>query len=279
MNGPLMAGGPSDPSVELMFSPPFFEWWNSSTDGRVYHGLEESLEAVATELAENGPYDGLIGFSQGGSLVAALIGLQEHGEVLQNQPSFRAAIIVGSFKPRADRLALGFHTPLLTPSLHVYGEEDRVVPPSGSMRLAAAFEAPRIVGHGGGHHFPKLAVGNPAVRTELRVFLESVRAQVEEEAEEVSGSGSAAAHGREGAAEGAAPEAVAAERAARARQGRYVEEGMVENVSSKGSSTGPGEVRRVVSISAAGPGGHRGASAHRDVANQLPEAAAAVPRL
>jgi len=39
-------------------------WWNFSEDGK-YTGLEDSLEILLKYMKEEGPFDGIFGFSQG----------------------------------------------------------------------------------------------------------------------------------------------------------------------------------------------------------------------
>lgn len=66
---------------------------------------------------------GLVGFSQGAVLAAAIAGLAEHGEM----PSFAFAILVAGRTPRAQVLKKLFTKPLRTPSLHVWGSADRLM--------------------------------------------------------------------------------------------------------------------------------------------------------
>jgi len=40
-------------------------WWNFSDDDKVYYGLEDSLEMLLKIMREEGPFDGILGFSQG----------------------------------------------------------------------------------------------------------------------------------------------------------------------------------------------------------------------
>lgn len=49
-------------------------WWR---DRSSLHGLRDSVAAVSAFAAERGPFDGLLGFSQGACMAAALCALQE----------------------------------------------------------------------------------------------------------------------------------------------------------------------------------------------------------
>jgi surfactin synthase thioesterase subunit/diadenosine tetraphosphate (Ap4A) HIT family hydrolase len=59
-----------DPQLKAFLRGPYYEWFNANKTGdkMVYTHIEQSLERLRTHIATNGPYDGLLGFSQGGSL-------------------------------------------------------------------------------------------------------------------------------------------------------------------------------------------------------------------
>merc|ERR1711868_183479 len=46
----------------------FYEWCNASDDASELRRLDETIAFLEREMAEQGPYDGLIGFSQCGML-------------------------------------------------------------------------------------------------------------------------------------------------------------------------------------------------------------------
>lgn len=48
-----------------------------------YQGAERSLDFLHHHLLSHGPYDGLMGFSQGASLAATVVALQERGQAFQ----------------------------------------------------------------------------------------------------------------------------------------------------------------------------------------------------
>lgn len=67
--------GEEDSKVEA------FGWWRRSNTANppLYIGIEEGLGAVARVLREEGPFDGVIGFSQGAALAAMVASLLETG--------------------------------------------------------------------------------------------------------------------------------------------------------------------------------------------------------
>eukprot|EP01084_Bolivina_argentea_P003881 7347_1 len=53
-------------------------WWRSNDDKTVYNGLEQSLSSIANIIKSKGPFDGLMGFSQGGAFAAIIIALMHN---------------------------------------------------------------------------------------------------------------------------------------------------------------------------------------------------------
>ena len=65
----------STPDVDQ--GPEFFAWWRRSDTAEPpdYVGIENGLATVARVLSEEGPFDGVVGFSQGAALAAMLASL------------------------------------------------------------------------------------------------------------------------------------------------------------------------------------------------------------
>ncbi|CAG0903250.1 unnamed protein product, partial [Cyprideis torosa] len=57
-------------------NPPFFKSTEWSPEA---YGLEESVDSLSAFVLANGPFDGVLGFSQGAALAAILAGMQENG--------------------------------------------------------------------------------------------------------------------------------------------------------------------------------------------------------
>jgi len=127
-------------------------WWNSGEDHTAYAGWDRSREYLRQLCAQQGPFDGVLGFSQGAAAAALFVAEQARGE----QP-LRLAICISGFASRAEE-----HRALMTegsidvPSLHVYGEKDVLVDNQRTLALARCFVAPRVVSHPGGHFVPIL---------------------------------------------------------------------------------------------------------------------------
>lgn len=142
-------------------STPGGEWVRPSVSA-LAAGAQESLELVRAHAAAHGPYDGVLGFSQG----AALAGL-----LLATDPFlFRFAVLVAGFVPNDTSLSgLYGAAPLAYPVLSVSGEADALVPRERVLLLASKFDPGRatLFTHAGGHGVPS----NAAFRTALKAFL------------------------------------------------------------------------------------------------------------
>ena len=125
-----------------------FGWWHEGFDGW------ERTRDWAVDLVRAGPrFDGIFGFSQGAALAGLLTTLQE-SEGAPPEFRFDFAVMVGGFTSDLPQ-----HTDLLrhmltTPSVHVIGRSDVIVPRKDSLRLADRFADPLIIEHPGGHIVP-----------------------------------------------------------------------------------------------------------------------------
>ena len=83
-----------------------------------------SLNCKST-LPFQGPFDGILSFSQGAAFASLLCGVQE-----QNQGSpikFSFVILIAGFKSRQSSHQSLYSSPITIPSLHVFGDTDKVI--------------------------------------------------------------------------------------------------------------------------------------------------------
>ena len=150
----------------------------------VYEGLEEGLGAVAKTIREEGPFDGVVGFSQGAAAAAMVASLLEGrrreafekaeegggmgylGSFLEEgggggvdgfvQGPLKFAVCYSGFRAPGRRY-VGFYEPKIrTPVLNVLGQLDVVVEEVRARKLVSACEGgdERVVVHPGGHFVP-----------------------------------------------------------------------------------------------------------------------------
>ncbi|KAI6692138.1 hypothetical protein NL676_019848 [Syzygium grande] len=161
LDAPYPSRGKS--GVEGIFDPPYFEWFQGNQDFTEYENFEECIAFIEDFMVKNGPFDGLLGFSQGAALSAALPGMQEEkfaGIGTQKVPKIKFVILfsgakLGGLKYSAPRLAANaFSTPIECPSLHVIGETD--FQKTEGIALLDSFVDPLVIHHPEGHTVPNL---------------------------------------------------------------------------------------------------------------------------
>ncbi|KAH1260159.1 Rhodanese-like domain-containing protein 6 [Glycine max] len=144
LDGQFLAQGRSD--VEGIFDPPYYEWFQANEDFTEYTNFEECLVYIEDYMLKNGPFDGLLGFSQGAVLAAALLGLQAQGVALGKVNKIKFLIVIsgakfGGRKYGMPKLAANPYSKQMDcPSLHFIGEKDFAKP--DSIALLEAFKDP-----------------------------------------------------------------------------------------------------------------------------------------
>ncbi|XP_072231546.1 esterase OVCA2 [Leuresthes tenuis] len=152
-------------------------WWFSDIQAQSFSaqqqcdeslGLDESMSAVREAVIVQGPFDGILGFSQGAAFVAMLCSLQE--QRLEPEFSFRFAILVAGFRSACMEHQRFYSTPLQIPSLHVFGLEDRVIPGNMSRELLPFFQDTQVLIHPGGHFVPAVSAHRQTYQDFLKRF-------------------------------------------------------------------------------------------------------------
>lgn len=146
-------------------------WWFSKPNSYnamdrtdICTGYQESLQVIKEKLLSNGPFDGIMGFSQGASLVSLLC-------ILRSNPTegigFQFAILIAGFKSLVSPHAPLYDTRIDCPSFHTIGATDGVIPTQASEELLAIFVNGVGYRHDGGHYVPS----SPHLRTAMLEFL------------------------------------------------------------------------------------------------------------
>ncbi|KAJ8984403.1 hypothetical protein NQ317_003986 [Molorchus minor] len=118
-------------------------------------GFEESVKLVEHVFETDGPFDGLLGFSQGACFVGLLCDMQQRGLINLN---FKFAIMSSGFKSGSLPHSKYYSDRINLASLHIFGENDNIIPTEMSVALSSCFDEPMIVRHPGGHYLPATAV-------------------------------------------------------------------------------------------------------------------------
>ncbi|KAG8363929.1 hypothetical protein BUALT_Bualt19G0073500 [Buddleja alternifolia] len=133
-------------------------------------GFEKSIEYLKILFSQEGPFDGILGFSQGAAM-AALIGA--HKGKLKGEVDFRFVILCSGFAVNMAEYAEGS---INCPSLHIFGDKegkDRQIDCEASKRLASLFEngSSVIIEHDLGHIIPTRSPYIDEIKDFLRRFL------------------------------------------------------------------------------------------------------------
>jgi len=136
-----------------------------------YDELDSSLDYLTAYIHQHGPFDGVVGFSQGAVMAMLLTSLCESNstpgrtQALQRQPvpilhaapqaPFKFAIAFSGFKASELLYAGLFEPRIATPSLHVIAELDTMVENRHSLDLATTgcVDA-KVITHVAGHVVP-----------------------------------------------------------------------------------------------------------------------------
>ncbi|MQM00643.1 hypothetical protein Taro_033381 [Colocasia esculenta] len=167
-DAPFPAEGKSD--VEGIFPPPYYEWFQFDKAFMEYRNFDACLKYIEDLMIERGPFDGLMGFSQGAILSAALPGMQAKGLALTRVPKVKFVVIIGGAKFRSPAVEeMAYSDDISCPSLHFLGETD-FLRPHGEMLLESYVE-PMVIHHPKGHTVPRL--DDKSLKTMMR-FIERI---------------------------------------------------------------------------------------------------------
>jgi predicted esterase len=120
IDAPFPGRGDPDQGIALFYPDrPYYEWFyrvkkidaNESSASNlkasdIYENLEESIKFLKNHIESNGPYDGLLGFSQGASMVTRLVRIQEDAMKSELDSSvslkhlFKFVILIGGVPPQ-----------------------------------------------------------------------------------------------------------------------------------------------------------------------------------
>lgn len=141
---------------------PSFAWNNHYLDWqRQFSGLPLALSYLKIILQQEGPFDGLIGFSQGAAYGVALASLLEDASLAEecrlpliNHPAFKFTILFSGCKVSTFRFA-PLYREIKTPTLIYYFVDDKIIPSRWTAALAANCSDVILQAHREGHRIPR----------------------------------------------------------------------------------------------------------------------------
>ncbi|PIG84507.1 EF-hand calcium-binding domain protein, partial [Aspergillus arachidicola] len=103
--------------IDLFYDPPYYTFWPDDSPT----SLQNARTWLLNHIAQNGPYDAVLGFSQGCSLAALTLLLHAHESPL-TPPPFKAAIFICGGAPLPLLEELGY---TITPEMRSRDTESR----------------------------------------------------------------------------------------------------------------------------------------------------------
>lgn len=133
-------------------------------------GFDVSLAYLKTVFSQQGPFDGILGFSQGAALAGSICAQRER---LMGEIDFRFVILCSGFSLHSEKFE---HGSISCPSLHIFGSDlgkDRQIVKQASIDLAVAFEdgCSVIIEHDSGHIIPTRSPYIDEIKDFLQRFL------------------------------------------------------------------------------------------------------------
>ncbi|XP_022751114.1 esterase C25G4.2-like isoform X1 [Durio zibethinus] len=155
-DAPSPAKGKSD--IEGLYDPPYYEWYQ--VNKVECFNFEECIAYIEDHMIKHGPFDGLLGFSQGGMLASVLPWMQREGVAFTKVPKIKFVVVISGFALRELKsgppklLVNAFSAPVECPSLHMIGDKDFLK--ERGIKLLKSFVKPFVIHHSMGHTVPKL---------------------------------------------------------------------------------------------------------------------------
>ncbi|KAF3633496.1 esterase OVCA2 isoform X2 [Capsicum chacoense] len=172
IDAPFPCQGKSE--VEGIFDPPYYEWYQFNKDLKVYENFDKCLEYIEECMIKHGPFDGLLGFSQGAIISGGLPGLQDKGVGLTKVPKIKYLIIIGGAKLQDNSVAeKAYSSPITCPSVHFLGEQDYLK--KYGMELLELYVDPVVIHHPKGHTIPRF---DEKGLESMLSFIEKVQAEI-----------------------------------------------------------------------------------------------------
>ncbi|KAF9687361.1 hypothetical protein SADUNF_Sadunf02G0085600 [Salix dunnii] len=148
LDAPFPSQGKSD--VEGIFDPPYYEWFQFNKEFSEYTNFDECLAYIEDFMIKNGPFDGLLGFSQGVALTKV--------------PKIKFLIIIGGAMFKSPSVAeKAYSSPVKCTSLHFLGKTDFLK--EYGMELLKKCVDPVVIHHPKGHTIPRLVRSSPSIRS------------------------------------------------------------------------------------------------------------------
>ncbi|KAJ3079361.1 hypothetical protein HDU99_010977 [Rhizoclosmatium hyalinum] len=160
VNAPMTVD--ADPEIVAVFGDagPWYAWYRLALFGK-YEGLDRSIRFVEDVIARNGPFDAILGFSQG-ALMATILTARMQNTIQDPEKYLWRGVILACGPSINDKGKATYNFKKLQfPSIHIAGKEDKAY--KASLELTELYDGKDryLFEHSGGHQFPSPFVKNP----------------------------------------------------------------------------------------------------------------------
>ncbi|KAH7381962.1 putative DUF341 domain oxidoreductase, partial [Cadophora sp. MPI-SDFR-AT-0126] len=150
------------PGIEGLFEGPYFSFyaWPRTCTTEDEKAVEEAYKLIYAAIEQEGPFDGILGFSQGATLAFQF--LSQHAKRFPYDPPnavFRCGVFICGpppFRVISGQLVcdedLG---KIRIPSLHIVGKEDEILEHSLHLFELCEGDCATLLHHGKGHTIPR----------------------------------------------------------------------------------------------------------------------------
>jgi pimeloyl-ACP methyl ester carboxylesterase len=141
----------------------FFAWWNEQD---ISVSARECLDHLDAYIAEEGPFDGILAFSQGATVAGSFLArkMRMNPDAERAHPTFKCAIFMSSngvydVNDPADDSIIRLLTPeedgeaINIPTAHIWGSNDTTVNAELTSRMSCS-NTREVYIHSGGHEVP-----------------------------------------------------------------------------------------------------------------------------
>ena len=142
-------GPPVDGIAQFYPDKPYYEWFLREPEEKIMACKNISEEYIMQYIRENGPFDVLLGFSQGASFVTRIAYL-----CTQESIPILALVLIGGVEPSDIHPT---SRPAITiPSLHIHGEADPYLERSKGLLKYFDSSCATVLNHSEGHQIPSI---------------------------------------------------------------------------------------------------------------------------
>ena len=144
-----------------MYEGPYYCYynWPRRLNPEDDKSVQEAYEILYEIIEQDGPFDGILGFSHGAALAFGF--LAQHAKRRPHDPLFRCAIFVCALPPfrmdKSERIVYdeGLQGAVRIPTLHIAGREDFVLEHSKKLYALCSPGSAKLVFHSKGHEIPR----------------------------------------------------------------------------------------------------------------------------